>query len=252
MSQIHPCKVDTLAKKKYIYDYPKADHTVDAVVFGYDPKGTDGALKVLLIKRGNPNEAYYDFWALPGGYVNVLDETLDEAVKRELMEETEAEPEYLEQLYTFGDPGRDPRGPVISTAYFALVRKRDFKVKGRDDAKEAKWVPINMALESTLAFDHAKILGMAHSRLQGKVRYAPIGFNLLPTKFSLGALQQLYEAILWRLLDKRNFRKKILAMGILKKAEVTDRGVPGKAIQLYRFDKDAYDLAVKNRFNFEI
>lgn len=241
--------------EKFTYDYEKADITVDGVVFGYDPKSTSNSLKVLLIKRGNPTEPFYDCWAIPGGYVEIgKNESLGAAIRRELREETLLDLNYLEQLYTFGDPNRDPRGRVITVAYFALVRKEDFAVEGRDDAKEAAWVPINKILEGEykLAFDHDEILSVAFSRLQGKVRYSPLGFNLLPEKFSLGQLRRLYEAILQRPLDKRNFRKRILAMGILTESGVSDKSKPGKATKLYSFDEAAYNLAVKNRFNFEI
>lgn len=241
----------------FTYEYPRPAITVDCVVFGLsEPVGyLPPTLEVLLVRR--KDEPFKGRWALPGGHVH-MEEGLEEAAQRELKEETGVQINYLEQLYTFGKPGRDPRGRVISVAYFALVRSKDHIAQAGSDASEAQWFSMTSALvtglsEGGLAFDHAEILDMAFKRLQMKVRYAPLGFNLLPAKFSLSQLQALYEGILGRPLDKRNFRKRILSMGILKEVGVeSGSGRPGPAAQLFRFDKKAYDLAVKNRFNFEI
>ena len=229
----------------YTYEYPKADFTVDAIVFGVG----EGGLEILLIKRGdNPFKGH---WALPGGFVN-MDETIEAAVQRELQEETGAKIDFLEQLYTFGDPGRDPRGRVVSVAYYGLVSSKEHHVVGDDDAEEARWFPLSdVTGKLPLAFDHAKILKMGVERLRGKIRYAPIGFNLLPKSFTLGQLQKIYETILGRELDKRNFRKRILAMEILKETGGIYRAAHRPA-KLYRFDKRAYIAAVKDGFNFEI
>jgi len=243
---------------KYRYEFPMAALTVDGVVFGFDPDDVDDPLKVLLIFRGE--EPFKDCWAIPGGHVKIInDEGLEDAVRRELREETGATISHLEQLYTFAAPHRDPRGRVVSVAYLALVRASDFDVKGGDDATEARWVSVNDLNFSgqqvpplQLAFDHAEILLTALTRLQGKIRYAPIGFNLLPPRFTLAQLQQLYEAVLQRKLDKRNFRKRILSMGILVEVGVNEERKPGPAARLYRFDKRAYDQAVKRGFNFEM
>lgn len=242
----------------HTYLYPRPSVTVDCVVFCVDTSQIP-ALKVLLVKRAdNPHKGK---WALPGGFLEAKDdgsqgESLEEAAHRELVEETGLKVDYLEQLYTFGNPKRDPRGRVITVAYFALVREQT--VKAGSDAKEAKWLSVasfcpDQQCLKTLAFDHDRILQAAIERLQAKVRYAPIGFNLLPSRFTLTQLQELYEAILMkRPLDKRNFRKKILAMGILLKAGLEDNTKPGPAAQMYRFDKTAYDGAVKKGFNFEL
>jgi 8-oxo-dGTP diphosphatase len=197
-------------------------------------------------------------WALPGGFVRVADdgdqgEDLEAAARRELEEETGAKVAYLEQLCTLGAPGRDPRGRVVSVAYMALVRRADHDVGGDDDATEAEWLPLGtlLARKAGLAFDHDEILRTGIARLQAKVRYAPIGFNLLPATFTLSELQGLYEAVLLRPLDKRNFRRRILAMGILAEAGHQEN-VPHRAAALYRFDRRAYDRAVREGFNFEL
>jgi len=243
----------------FTYPHPRPSLTVDPVIFGFDAEEENPILRVLLIKRAdNP---YKGMWAIPGGFVEVSDqggqgesgqgESIDEAARRELEEETGIKVAYLEQLYTFGSPGRDPRGRVVSVAYMALVRQQDYKVIAGSDAAEAQWFAVEDALDhGKLAFDHRDILKMAVQRLQGKVRYAPIGFNLLPTKFTLKELQRFYEVILMRKLDKGNFRKRILAMGIL--AEVGMQDTKYRASKLYKFDKRAYDKAVKEGFNFEI
>src|SRR6266702_283053 len=160
----------------YSYQYPRAALTVDCVVFGYD----DNDLKVLLIERGL--EPFKGRWALPGGFVRV-DETLDEAARRELVEETGLANVFLEQLYTFGAVDRDPRERVVSVAYYALVTLAEHKTKAATDAADARWFPISKV--PRLAFDHADILATALTRLKGKGRYQPIGFELLPPKFTL-------------------------------------------------------------------
>lgn len=243
----------------YTYEWPRPSCTVDGVVFGFDPrllqqsKALPPALNVLLVRRGD--EPFKGKWALPGGFVQVADdgdqgEDLETAVRRELEEETAVKLAYLEQLQTFGTPGRDPRGRVISVAYFALVRAVDHHPVGGDDAAEAEWVTLRTRPKG-LAFDHETILDVAIRRLQAKVRYAPIGFNLLPATFTLTELQTLYEAILMRGLDKRNFRKRILKMGILVPTGQVE-AANHRPAATYRFDKRAYDKAVRDGFNFEI
>lgn len=236
----------------YTYKYPRPSVTVDIVVFGID--ATFG-LNVLLIERGPKDEAFPGRWAIPGGFVNVSDEgtqgeSLEDAAYRELQEETGIKLTYLEQLYTFGTPGRDPRGRVISAAYMALVRSTDFHPVGGDDASDAKWFPLSKKLPP-LAFDHGDVLATAKKRLTAKVRYEPVGFNLLPPTFSLGDLQRFYEGLLGRKLDAGNFRKRILKMGILTQVGI-QKDVSHRPGKLYRFDKRAYDAAVKSGFNFEI
>jgi 8-oxo-dGTP diphosphatase len=229
----------------HTYEYPRPAVTVDCVVFGLDLDAED--LKILLIqRRGQP---FAGMWALPGGFVG-MNETLEQSAKRELQEETGISRLYLEQLYTFGDPGRDPRGRTITVAYYALVKLGDHPIKADTDASDVGWFSVSDL--PRLAFDHAKIVTVALNRLKGKVRYQPIGFELLPAKFTLSQLQRLYEVVLERELDKRNFRKKILGMGLLVETSEIQKDVAHRAARLYRFDEDRYRRLVQKGFNFEI
>ena len=227
----------------HTYEYPRAALTVDCVVFGLDHQD----LKVLLIQRGLP--PFEGRWALPGGFVR-LTETLDEAARRELEEETGLRTLFLEQLYTFSDVNRDPRERVVSVAYYALVNLQDHIVHGATDARDAAWFGVHDV--PTLAFDHADILQMALDRLRGKLRYQPIGFELLPKKFTLSQLQHLYELVLERELDKRNFRKRVLAMDLLIETDDVQQDVAHRAARLYRFDERKYRRLAKAGFNFEL
>lgn len=225
------------------YQYPRAALAVDCVVFGLDVSD----LKVLLIQR--KLEPFQHAWALPGGFVR-LDETLDEAARRELAEEAGVTDVYLEQLYTFGDLGRDPRERVVTVAYYALAKLSDHKIRAATDAIGVGWFSLEQLPQ--LAFDHATILDKAMERLRGKVRYAPVGFELLPPRFSLTQLQRLYEIILGSELDKRNFRKKILSMELLVETDEMERGVRHRAARLYRFDRRRYDKLARSGFSFAI
>lgn len=225
------------------YKFARPALTVDTVVFGLGEED----LQVMLIQRDQP--PFEGSWALPGGFVQI-DETLDQAARRELDEETGLKEIYLEQLYTFGAVDRDPRERVVTVAYYALVKLEGHDVRAGTDARNAAWFPVSDPPD--LAFDHAKILSTAHERLRGKVRYQPIGFELLPNRFTLRQLQHMYEIILDRELDKRNFRKKVLSMGILKETNETEKEVAHRAARLYRFDKRAYGRLAKKGFNFEI
>ncbi|MGA9672987.1 MAG: NUDIX domain-containing protein [Terracidiphilus sp.] len=199
--------------------------TVDIVVFTV----SEQKLKVLLIQRGIP--PFKGQYALPGGFV-LANETLDAAAFRELSEETGTENIYLEQLYTFGDPKRDPRGRVVTVAYYALVPTGKSPLLAGTDAASAGLFPVEAL--PTLAFDHGKIIEYAVNRLRNKLEYTSVGFELLPKKFTLTTLQMLHEAILGRSLDKRNFRRKILSTGLLtasKEMEITGR----KPARLYAF-----------------
>ena len=225
------------------YVHPRAALTVDCVVFGLD----EGGLKVLLIERAL--EPFAGRWALPGGFVRV-DETLEDAARRELAEETGLTRVFLEQLYTFGAIARDPRERVVTVAWYALVRLGDHRVQAATDARDAAWFAVDAL--PRLAFDHAAITEQALRRLQAKVRYQPLGFELLPTKFTLSQLQRLYETVLERDLDKRNFRKKVLSLGILAETDEVEQGVAHRAARLYRFDERAYRQQVRDGFHFEI
>jgi 8-oxo-dGTP diphosphatase len=225
------------------YAYARPALTVDCVVFGLDECG----LQVLLIRRGQA--PFAGCWALPGGFL-VVGESPEDAARRELREETGLSRVYLEQLATFGDPQRDPREHVVTVAYYALVRLADHHAQAATDASDAAWFGVNDL--PRLAFDHAMILLSARQRLQAKVRYQPIGFELLPPLFTLTSLQRMYEWILGRPLDKRNFRKKALGLGILKAMNAKEQGVRHRAAQLYRFDRRDYQQKLRDGFNFEL
>ena len=188
----------------YTYEYPRPSVATDCVVFGFD--GRD--LKVLLIERGL--EPYKGMWAFPGGFLR-MDESAEQGATRELMEETGLQLSYLKQLKAFTGVNRDPRGRVISIAFYALVRSAE--VCGGDDAAQAKWFSINEIPQ--LAFDHDYIFREAMNRLKKDIHFEPIGFDLLDDTFTMPQLQRLYEAILGVSFDRRNFQKKMLQMGIL-------------------------------------
>ena len=227
----------------HTYEYPRGALTVDCVVFGLD----DDELKVMLIQRDL--KPYQGQWALPGGFVRV-EETLEEAARRELEEETGLHKVFLEQLYTFGAVDRDPRERVVSVAYFALVKLSDHRVQAATDARDAGWFGVHDV--PSLAFDHAEILQIAIERLRSKVRYQPVGFELLPKKFTLSQLQHLYELVLERELDKRNFRKRVLAMDLLIETDDVEQDVAHRAARLYRFDERKYKRLAKAGFHFEL
>ena len=219
-------------------DYPKPSVTVDIVLFTF----TEGELRVLLIQRKKAPFAGY--WALPGGFVNE-NEPLEAAAARELEEEAGVRGIYLEQLYTFGDPGRDPRGWVISVAYFGIIsadQARD--VRAGDDAGDAGW--FNVYDLPPLAFDHERIIRYALQRLRYKLEYTALGFLLLPESFTLSQLQTVYEIVLREKLDKRNFRKKILSMNIIEETGQMRHG-DHRPAKLYRFTARAIELEKARR-----
>ena len=180
---------------------------VDIVIFTIQ----SGELRVLLIKRGIA--PFAGKFAIPGGFV-LEDESLDQAALRELKEETGVGDVYLEQLYSFGDPGRDPRGRVITVAYYALISGDRSPLVAGTDAADAQWCAVRELPH--LAFDHRKILDYALERLRNKLEYTTVGFQLLPSRFSLTELQEVYEAIRGKKLDKRNFRRKLALLKVLR------------------------------------
>lgn len=230
-------------KTTYQYNYQRPALVTDCVIFGFD----GGELKLLLLKR--EKEPFENKWALPGGFV-FIDETTEECAKRILLEKTGIQNVFIEQLYTFSEVNRDPRERVISVSYFALVNKSEYELIAGRDTIQAEWFEISKLPE--LAFDHDKILNTAFNRLKGKVKYQPIGFELLDEKFTLSKLQSLYEAILQTTIDKRNFRKKILGMGFLKQLEEKEKNVPRKAAFYYSFDQKAYQELTEKGFHFEL
>ncbi len=227
----------------FAYDYPRPSVTADCIIFGL----ANRQLNVLLIER--KSEPFKGCWAFPGGFV-AENEPLQAAAKRELAEETGLENIFLEQLYTFGNPGRDPRGHTITVAYFGLVALNEYQPHAASDAVRAQWFAVNAL--PPLVFDHEQIFAVALSRLKSKVRYQPIGFELLPKKFTLTQLQQLYETILEKPLDKRNFRKKIDRLNLLVDLKERQTEVPHRAARLFSFDEKRYLTLKEEGFNFEI
>jgi 8-oxo-dGTP diphosphatase len=224
-------------------DFFKSAFTVDNVIFGFD----EGDLKVLLIKRGEA--PYAGKWALPGYFV-YPNEDLDSAAKRVLEELTGLRNVFLEQVKTFGAVNRHPFGRVITVAYFSLIKIVNFNIQPSSIAQKAQWHSISNVKD--LAFDHNEILSACFNRLKWLVRTRPVGFELLPPKFTLTELQHLYEAILETDLDKRNFRKKILSMNLLIDLEETQEGVAHRPARLYEFDGAKYQEFLDDGFSFEL
>ena len=226
---------------------PKFDSvfSIDCVIFGFD----EGELKILLIERNV--EPFKDWWALPG-YLVEQDESLDSAAERILYELTGLRGIYMDQFYTFGEVNRHPQGRVITVGYYAMIRlsgNKDLKpVPKTNYAKKAVWTPL--ADLKKLAFDHDKIFGRAFQKIKNRISYQPIAFELLPEKFTLTQLQHLYEVILNRKLDKRNFRKKMLNYGILKELDEKQKGVSYRAAKLYKFDKRKYARLFQKELSF--
>ncbi len=218
--------------------------SVDAVVFGYDSKH---GLSVLLIKR--KYDPFQGQWAIPGGLV-LENESLESAVERELQEETGIHVNYLEQLYTFGKPGRDPRNRVVTVAYYGLVNQGNFELYADTDAEEAQW--FNVAELPKLAFDHDAILDVAIERLKGKISYEPIGFELLGEKFPFSELHKLYETVYGMSIDRRNFKKKFLQLNILEELDEKVSQGKGRPGSLFRFNQKKYFDLKKQGMNFEI
>ncbi len=233
----------TVSVKKYAYEYPRPAVTVDCVIFGFDKN----QLKVLLTKRAI--EPFLGKWAFPGGFIQE-EETADCCAIRKLQEEAGLQNIFLEQLYTFSDLARDPRGRVISIAYYALVKPEAYVLEAGLDIEAVKWFGIDENLD--LAFDHQQILSVAIERLKGKIRYQPIGFELLPEQFTLPDLHNLYETVLQRSIDRGNFRKKILSMGLLIDHSDKQKDRPARAAKIYSFDKVKYQALTESGFYFEV
>ena len=227
-------------KGTYTYDYPRPAVTTDCVIFGYDGK----ELKVLLIERGI--EPFKGCWAFPGGFLN-MDEDALAGARRELKEETGLENAFIEQFHTFSEPGRDPRGRVITIAHYALVKIQE--VEGGDDAAQARWFSIDEV--PPLAFDHDRILRMAMSRLKERIHFEPVGFELLPDVFTMPQLQNLYESILEVHFDRRNFASKMLKLGILEDTGDRPAGASSRIPVSYRFNKEKYNELKAKGFRLE-
>jgi len=238
-------------KPNFGYKYPRPAFTTDCVIFGFDLK--EGVLKILLIERGI--EPFSGKMALPGGFIQIqskvdedgfvieeTNESLYECAKRELEEETGLKIKYMDELGTFSTPGRDPRGVVITDAYFALVNPAP--VRGGDDAQAAQWVNFHEVLEVIehmpkgfhfLAFDHDEIIKRAYRRLQEEICFEPIAFELLPETFSMTAIQHVYEEVLGKEFDRRNFARKVLDSGVLDELPHKGRNI------YYTLNRERYE-----------
>jgi len=225
-------------------EHEKFHVAVDSIIFGYDEGGRE--LKVLLLKR-NFQPAKGE-WSLMGGFLK-NNESVDEAAKRILNELTGLSDVYVEQLYTFGEINRDPGARIISVAHFALI-----KINASDlelvKNHGATWIPISSMPK--LIFDHSAMIDRALKKLQIRARTQPIGFELLPDKFTIPQLQGLYEAIYNKTLDKRNFRRKLLSMNLLEKLEEKEKASSRKGAWYYRFDQKKYEDLLNRGFNFEL
>jgi len=211
--------------KEFCYRYPHPAVTTDVVLFTI----RDEKLQLLLIRRRNP--PFRGQWALPGGFLD-MDEDLAACALRELKEETGIGNVYLEQLYTFGKPGRDPRERVISVAHYGLAPSESITLKPDSDAAEAAWFAFDELPE--LAFDHREIVEKAHERLVSKLEYSTIAFQFLPKQFTLSELQDVYETIRSEPIDKRNFRKWILGRNLIEETGNERRNGSHRPAKLFR------------------
>lgn len=215
----------------YHYKYPHPSVTTDCVIFGFDGR----QLRVLLIRRGV--DPYKDQWAFPGGFIKI-DESAEQGALRELREETGLETAYIKQFHTFSEPGRDPRERVITIAYYALVKLQD--VLGCDDAAEARWWPIDEI--PPLAFDHEEILKTALKELKREIYFEPVGFELLPEKFTIREMQTLYEAILNVKFDRRNFYNKLRHTAVVNQLNASANPSSKRPTFLFNFNAKNYEI----------
>lgn len=229
-----------MEEKKYCYKYPHPAVTTDCVIFSFDGQ----QLKVLLIRRGIA--PYKGKWAFPGGFLR-MDESVEQCAMRELVEETGLQSKYMEQFKVYSDPNRDPRERVITVAFWALVRMQD--VKGGDDADDAQWFAIDKI--PPLAFDHDSILRDAVHILHEKIHFEPIGFELLPEKFTMKQLQTLYEAIIGVSFDRRNFAKKMFHLELLIELDEVTWPTVKHSARLFRFNEDKYMELKRKGFKIE-
>ena len=226
----------------YYSNFNKIYVAVDCIIFGFDDKG----LKLLLIRRNfEPGKGE---WSLMGGFLK-QDESLDDAAKRILHDLTGLHNIYLEQLYAFSEPERDPGERVISVAYFSIIRSEQYD-ENHNKEYDARWFPLKTL--PVMVFDHNEMILKAMKRLRRRAASEPIGFELLPEKFTIPRLQRLYEAIYLQKLDKRNFRKKIFQMNIMEKLDEKDKTGSRKGAYLYRFDKNRYDELINSGDQFNL
>ncbi|MCF8277716.1 MAG: NUDIX domain-containing protein [Flavobacteriales bacterium] len=233
--------------------------SVDCVIFGFDVQG----LKVLLIERDNPDNTEGKNFQLPGDLIR-NDENLDQAANRVLKELTGLNDLFLEQFAAFGDPLRakrendlewlrsvrkDPDARVVTIGYYSLIKPENFKPSANSFARKAEWIGLNEVPE--LAFDHNLILESALEALRKKIRVEPIGFELLPKKFTLRQLQSLYEAVLGIEIDKRNFRRKVMSLDFLLHLDEKQQGVAHKPARLFQFNVKAYNQTFRPVFDLQ-
>lgn len=226
----------------FTYEFARPALAVDCVVFGLVRR----SLHVLCIQRAL--DPHRGGWALPGGFVRI-DETVEQAARRELHEEAGVRVRFLDQLRVFSEVDRDSRERVVSVGFFALVDPAGHRLAAATDAEQAEWFPV--AGLPTLGFDHGSIVAEGLRQLRVRVRRQPVGFDLLPETFSLSHLQSMYEAILGRPLDKRNFRKKVLATRLLVGTELQEDDVARRPAQLFRFDRSAYEELLVKGFDLD-
>ncbi|TFG40744.1 MAG: NUDIX hydrolase [Bacteroidia bacterium] len=229
---------------KLYSEHPKHLVAVDCIIFGYDI--LEKEIKLLLIKRSF--EPARGNWSLAGGFVRE-NESLDEAACRILFQLTGLRDVYMEQSFTYGQIERDPGARVISTSYSALIKIQDIDRKLKE-LIGAQWQ--SLARLPYLIFDHREMVDRSLSELQMQVKIKPVGFALLPEKFTLVQLQDLYEAIYQREIDKRNFRKKILSMNILEKLDEKERETSKKGAYYYKFNEESYEIHKKQGFDFSL
>ena len=233
-----------LAMKEFYSKHPKLLVAVDSIIFGFNED--DIELKLLLLKRDF--EPAKGEWSLMGGFVN-QDEGLDAAAQRIVEDLTGLQDVYMEQLYTFGDPARDPGGRIVSVSYFSLIKIKEYD---RELVRKhgASWIPLSEL--PNLVFDHNEMVEKAMRKLRIRARTQPIGFELLPEKFTIPQLQRLYEAIYQIPFDKRNFRRKVLAMGLLDKLDEKEKRTSKKGAFYYKFNTEKYEELLQKGFNFEV
>lgn len=230
--------------KKSVPELSQFVVSVDCVIFAYINK----AIYLPLVLRGV--EPFMDCWSVPGGPIQ-KHETPEQACLRKLEEDIGLKVEYIEQLYTFGAPGRDPRKRAFSISHFALIEETERPLVWGADSRTAQWFHIDKLPERSWAFDHEEIVAMAIKRLRAKLAYEPIGLSLLPDEFSLSELKTIYDVILGEELDRRNFYKKIKSTDLLIPTK-TVPSVRGKPTQLYRFDQKRYDKLKREGFSFGV
>ena len=233
---------DSANIKKYYSEFTKIYVAVDCIIFGF----LNNKLKILLLTRDfDPGKGTS---SLIGGFARE-DENLDQAAQRILEDLTGLKDVFLEQVYTFGKINRDPGERVVSVAYYALLQVQDLDYE-HVEKHGARWCDIGDC--TNLVFDHSEMVDRALGQLRRRSKSQPIGFELLPRKFTIPQLQSLYEAIYGKELDNRNFRKKLLAMNILEKLETKDKSTSKKGAFLYRFDKKRYDKLLEDGFLFDL